>query len=314
MFDNESISRMSKATAYDKDGEKIGKVGQIYADNETGEPTFATVSTGLFGTSESFVPLKGARMDGDDLRVDYLKEQVKDAPRVDDNGQLSPAEEDRLYEHYRLDAPGAGRRDDEHRVSDHDKGEIATGTAAAGTAAAGTAAAAGHERHEYRDHDREHATRDHDKVREHDKGRDHAAGTDTVTAHEERLTAGTRTEEAGRVRLRKYTTTEKETVEVPVSKEKLVVEREDVSGKARPGGLDENRTGRGEHEEEIVLREEKPVIGKETVENERVRVGKETVTGTEKVTEEVRKEHIDVDGDHGHDARHADKDVRDDRR
>ena len=250
MFDKDSIARMSKATAYDRDGDKIGKVGQIYADNETGEPTFATVSTGLFGTSETFVPLTNAKLEGDDLHVAYTKEQVKDAPRVDDDGELSPAEEDRLYAHYQLAAPGAAHTGDDVKAP-----------AAAGTATGG--------------HD----------------------ATQTVTAHEERLTAGTQTEETGRVRLRKYTTTEKETIEVPVSKEKLVVERENVSGEARPGGLDANATGDSTVEEEIVLREERAVVGKETVENERVRVGKETVTDTERVTEEVRKEHIDVDGD-----------------
>src|SRR5690606_8641292 len=124
------------------------------------------------------------------------------------------------------------------------------------------------------------------------------------TAHEERLNVGTREEEAGRARLRKHTTTEKETVEVPVSKEKLVVEREDVDGKARKGGLDE--TADGDRDEEIVLREERPVVEKETVERERVNVGKEKVTDTETVSDELRTEHIDVEGDAAEDRRGRD--------
>ncbi|GAB36137.1 YsnF/AvaK domain-containing protein [Gordonia otitidis] len=116
-----------------------------------------------------------------------------------------------------------------------------------------------------------------------------------MTANQERLNVDTRSEEAGRVRLRKYTTTETEQVEVPVAKEKLVVEREDADGTVRKGGLDQR--GDDELEEEIVLREERPVVEKETVERERLRVGKETVTENQIVSEEIRTEHVDVQGE-----------------
>jgi sporulation protein YlmC with PRC-barrel domain len=82
------------------DGEKIGSIGQLYADDDTGEPTWVTVKTGLFGTSQSFVPVEGAHSQGDDLVVPYTKEHVKDAPRVDVDGHLTPEEEDRLYTYY----------------------------------------------------------------------------------------------------------------------------------------------------------------------------------------------------------------------
>ena len=81
-------------------GEKIGSVGQIYLDDQTGEPTFVTANTGLFGMSQSFVPLRGARMENGNVIVDFDKTTVKDAPRVDDDGSLSPAEEDQLYAYY----------------------------------------------------------------------------------------------------------------------------------------------------------------------------------------------------------------------
>jgi hypothetical protein len=81
-------------------GDKIGPIGQLYADDDTGEPTWVTVKTGLFGTAQSFVPVEGARIDGGDLVVPYTKDQVKDAPRVDTDGHLEPEEEDRLYTHY----------------------------------------------------------------------------------------------------------------------------------------------------------------------------------------------------------------------
>ena len=88
------------------DGDKIGSIGQVYADDENGQPTWATAKTGLFGMSESFVPLEGARVEGGDILVPYTKEQVKDAPRVDTDGRLEPDEEDRLYAHYGLSGGG----------------------------------------------------------------------------------------------------------------------------------------------------------------------------------------------------------------
>lgn len=83
-------------------GDKIGSVSQAYADDVDGRPSWVTVKTGLFGMAESFVPLEGARLDGDDIVVPYSKEQVKGAPRIEVEGHLDPAEEERLYAHYQL--------------------------------------------------------------------------------------------------------------------------------------------------------------------------------------------------------------------
>jgi uncharacterized protein (TIGR02271 family) len=84
--------------------QRIGKVGQVFLDDETSSPQWVTVQTGLFGTRESFVPLAGAQIAGEgDLRIPYDKEQVKDAPSVDaEAGHLSEAEEAALYRHYGL--------------------------------------------------------------------------------------------------------------------------------------------------------------------------------------------------------------------
>ena len=81
-------------------GEKIGSVGQFYVDDRTGEPTFVAAHTGLFGTSASFVPLRGARADQGNVIVAFDRTTVKDSPRVDDLGSLTPEEEDRLYAYY----------------------------------------------------------------------------------------------------------------------------------------------------------------------------------------------------------------------
>ena len=116
-----------------------------------------------------------------------------------------------------------------------------------------------------------------------------------MTLSEERLAAGKETVESGRARLRKYTTKHIEKVEVPVTKERLVVERKPASGDSKSHALKDS----GERVEEITLHEERPVVGKETVPVEEVRVGKERVTETERVSGEVRKEHADVDVDKG---------------
>jgi hypothetical protein len=89
-------------TAYDPDGNKLGSIQDIYFDDESDQPAWITVKTGLFGRKASFAPLDGARTtdSGDDLVVAYSQDQVKDAPNIDADGALSADEEQRLYEHY----------------------------------------------------------------------------------------------------------------------------------------------------------------------------------------------------------------------
>jgi len=87
-------------TLVGSDGEKIGKVAEVYTDQEGGQPEWALVNTGLFGKRSHFVPLAGASPHGEEVRVTVAKDQVKDAPSVEDDGQLSEDEERRLFEHY----------------------------------------------------------------------------------------------------------------------------------------------------------------------------------------------------------------------
>lgn len=108
MIDKEQLNRLldSKATVLDSEGHKIGTVGELYLDDRTQDPSWASVKTGLFGMSESFVPLDEATADGDDIHVPYTKDQVKDAPRIDPDGHLEPADEERLHSHYGLSGHG----------------------------------------------------------------------------------------------------------------------------------------------------------------------------------------------------------------
>jgi uncharacterized protein (TIGR02271 family) len=279
MINETQIQQVIGTTAVDADGDKIGKVSEIYLDDETGRPEWATVHTGLFGTKETFVPLAQADLSGDNLRLPYDKAKVKDAPKIDTDGHLSPQEEQELYRYYGL---GSGTTTD---TTTQSTTQTTTGTAGlAGTA--GVAGTAGH------------TDRDRDGVRDDVRG---AVGHDTsgpttdnaMTRSEERLDVGTRSEEVGRARLRKYVTTENVTETVPVSREEVRVEREPITDANVGNALDGPAISEEEHE--VTLRAERPVVEKEAVPVERVRLDKETVTDQERVSADVRKEEIEVD-------------------
>src|SRR3954469_24938758 len=102
-INTEDITRLRGQELVDRDGDKIGKIEEIYLDEQTGKPEWLAVKTGLFGSNVSFVPLAQATTEGDAVRVPYEKSQVKDAPNAEADGQLSQDEEARLYAHYGLD-------------------------------------------------------------------------------------------------------------------------------------------------------------------------------------------------------------------
>ena len=84
------------------DGEKIGKVGDVYLDNAGGQPAWVTVRSGLLGSGEHFVPLDDATVDDGALRVPYDKLTVLAAPSIAVDVLLSPHDEVELYSHYGL--------------------------------------------------------------------------------------------------------------------------------------------------------------------------------------------------------------------
>ncbi|CAN5525630.1 PRC and DUF2382 domain-containing protein [soil metagenome] len=94
------VSDLIDRNAVDSDGSKIGTVSDVYLDNQSGQPEWLAVATGMFGSKVSFVPIAGAELVDDDVMVGYPTSQVKDAPRCDADGELSPEEEDSLYAHY----------------------------------------------------------------------------------------------------------------------------------------------------------------------------------------------------------------------
>jgi uncharacterized protein (TIGR02271 family) len=247
MITEQHLSSVIGSTAVGTDG-KLGTVGEVFLDDETGRPEWATVRTGLFGTKEAFVPLADADLSGEDLRVPYAKDKVKNAPHIDSDGHLSPAEEEELYRYYGL---GFGN-----------------GTApVADTTSRGTVG-----------HDTSGPTTD-----------------DAMTRSEEHLQVGTRQVESGRARLRKYVVTENVTQTVPVSREEVRLEREPITDANISNALDGPAISEEEHE--VVLHAETPVVAKEAVPVERVRLDTQTVTEQQTVTDTVRKEQIELDAD-----------------
>src|SRR3954453_16379030 len=109
MIGTETISRVIGKDVYDASGQKIGSASEVYLDDESGQPEWVTVRTGLFGTKESFVPIRDADLTDDGVRVPVSKDQVKDAPKIDADGHLSPQDEQELYRYYSMDAGTTGR-------------------------------------------------------------------------------------------------------------------------------------------------------------------------------------------------------------
>lgn len=286
MTNHSNIESLRHSHVFGSDGEKIGKVGEVYLDDQTGEPTFATVNTGLFGTKETFVPLDRAQTTEDGITVPYTKEFVKDAPNIDDDGSLSPEEEQRIYEYYSMnhsgDADARGTRDR----------DAAAGTAA-GTAATDDRAAAARDGHTA--DERLAAERNGNAVQD---DRRAAGAENDVVAHEEHLRATGKAErrQTGGVRLRKHVVTDTETVEVPVRREEVHVEREKIDPDSPEARAAAKGAFTGDGEETVVTTfEERPVVTTETVATERVSLNKEATEHTEQVTGEVRKEEIEID-------------------
>ncbi|HEX2105072.1 MAG TPA: PRC and DUF2382 domain-containing protein [Solirubrobacteraceae bacterium] len=264
-------------TLYDRDGDKIGTIEDVYLDRNSGDPEWLAVKTGLFGSNVSFVPIRDAAAHGDDVRVQHEKDLVKDAPNVEADGQLSPEEERRLYQHY-------GRSDyDEWTDTSEDRTEALFGRDESDRFAAGRTGDGD------RDLDSEGDARG-------TVGHDTSGPTtdDAMTRSEEEVDIGTQRRETGRARLRKYVTTENVERTVPVQREDVRVDREPITDANRDAALDGPEISEEEHE--VTLHTEEPVVEKRAVPKERVRLDKEVHTDEETVSEEVRKEHIEAEG------------------
>jgi uncharacterized protein (TIGR02271 family) len=237
------------------DGQKIGTVADVYFDKDTRQPEWALVTTGMFGTKHSFVPITSASTTSEGLQVPFTKDQVKDAPRLDDDGELSQDEELLLSQHYGIDyseAPSDSGLPEGGAPAPQGRGPVGNDVSGPET-------------------------------------------DEAMTRSEEELRLDKIRRPSGLVRLRKYITTEQVAATVPVQREEARIEREPITdanvGAAMRGG------DLTEEEHELTLSEEEVTVDKKVVPKERVRLDKDVVTEERSVTEDVRKENIDVEGD-----------------
>lgn len=224
----------------DRDGEKLGKLADVYVDDQTGQPVWLLVQTGLFGKKETLAPFAGAITQKDAIQIPYAKDQVSDAPKVEPDVDLDPAEEARLFDHYGVATSG-------------------------GTAGDGPRPAPAPQ----------------------------IGGDDAMTRSEEELRVGTVRRPSELVRLKKYVVTEPVTTTVPVEREVVRVEREPITEDNVDQAMGGPEISAGEHE--VVLSEEEVVVDKQAVPKERLRVDTDTSTEERTVSEEIRREQIDVE-------------------
>ncbi len=255
-----TLERLDGQPVIGSDGSKIGTVEDIYFDQDTREPEWALVKTGMFGSKTTFVPITNATVEGDELRVPFSKDQVKGAPNLEDDGELSQDEEAMLAQHYGMS----------YSEAPSDTGlPQGGGQPVQGEQEAQTAPV----------------------------GRDTSGPTtdEAMTRSEEELRVGKVRRPSGLVRLRKHIVEEQVSQTVPVEREQVRVEREPITdanmGKAMDG------PALSEEEHELTLTEEQVVVDKEVVPKERIRLDKDVVVEEQQVSETVSREEIEVDGD-----------------
>lgn len=267
-----NIKDLFNATAYDKAGDKLGSVKEVFVDEQSGQPTFVEVNHGLFGMNSSLVPLRGHDFTGDELKLAFSKDRIENAPEFDSDKPLTPEAQADIFKHYDLENA-------QDVTTYRDERDERAGVAGAGAHAKDETAAT-----DRVDTDRAAAT-DHNLTNNEDE----------VIRSEERLDVNKERVATGEARLRKYVVTDTETVEVPVEREEVRVERTPISEEEAAnfnGTIGANDT----EEASVTLHEEHVNVEKKTVPVEKVNLSKETIKDTETHTEDLRKEQIDTDG------------------
>ena len=297
-----NIKDLFNATAYDKNGEKLGDVNEVFVDDQSGQPTFVEVNHGLFGMNSSLVPLRGHDFSGDDLKLGFSKDRIKDAPDFDSDKPLTPEAQSDIFKHYGLDNArdvtdykdsNLDSKRDVQAGADKDHNLTAGAGAGAGIAGAGVAGA-----HADGNKPDTHTTDAAATERKAGVADDAAAARTNndgeLIRSEEQLNVNKERVASGEARLRKYVVTDTESVEVPVEREEVRVERTPINAE---DAKNYNGSISGDSEEaSVTLHEERVNVNKETVPVEKINLKKDTVRDTETHTEELRKEQIDTDG------------------
>jgi uncharacterized protein (TIGR02271 family) len=280
--------RYAGYTVYDNAGSKIGKVDDLFLD-ENDSPEYIGVKMGFLGTRSTLIPMELATTDesAGTITVASDKRDGQERPAFDDDREITPEYENEVRSYYGLGA--ATGTEDRGSYGDYEGSGSTTGAGTTGSTEAGTVGAGmsmgDTETGEFREHDAG------------DEGVNQSRGDDLadedelrVQRSEEELRAGTREREAGSMRVRKRVRTDRERIEVPTKHEEVSVERVPVSGEATEAQI-------GEDEVSVPVTEEEVIVDKRAVAKEEVRLRKDVVEGTEVVEEDVRREEIDVEDD-----------------
>ena len=292
-----NIKDLFDATAYDKAGEKLGSVKEVFVDEQTGQPTFVEVNHGLFGMSSSLVPLRGHDFNGDDLKLAFSKDRIENAPDFDSDKPLTPEAQSDIFKHYQLENAQDVTTYQDGNVDAQQRrdADLKTGAAGAGVAGAGAAGAGAAHTDTTAAHTDTTAAHTDTTARTGAATDNNVADNGEIIRSEERLDVNKERVATGEARLRKYVVTDTETVEVPVEREEVRVERTPISEAEAAnfnGTIGDNDT----EEASVTLHEERVNVDKKTVPVEKVNLSKETIKDTETHTEELRKEQIDTDG------------------
>jgi uncharacterized protein (TIGR02271 family) len=267
--------RFAGYTVYDPDGDKIGKVDDLFVD-ENDQPEYIGVKMGLLGTRSTLIPWQMVEVREDDstLIVSADDAHVKNGPTFDDDQDITPEFENEVYSYYGLQQTG----------STEDRGTYADYSSETTGESAGPGMAMG--------------DTDPGEFREHPPAEEGVSGEGAedlededelrVQRSEEELTAGTREREAGQLKVRKRVRTDREQIEVPTRHEEVSVERVPVEGEASEAQI-------GEDEVVVPVTEEEVVTDKRAVAKEEVRIRKDVVEDTEVVEEDVRREEVEVE-------------------
>jgi uncharacterized protein (TIGR02271 family) len=265
--------RYAGYTVYDHDYEKIGKVDDLFVD-ENDSPEYIGVKMGFLGTRSTLIPFELSRVNDERqvIEISKNKETVKNGPTFDDDREITPEFESEVYSYYGLQHTNGTDSRSAYGSYYSDEGTVGPGMTMGDT-----------ETGEFRQH------------AAYDEGVNQSRGDDLededelrVQRTEEELAAGTREREAGQLKVRKRVRTDREHIEVPTRHEEVSVERVPVEGEAKEAEI-------GEDEVVVPVTEEEVVVGKRPVVKEEVRIRKDVVEDTEVVEEDVRREEIEVE-------------------
>src|SRR5918998_5503879 len=263
---------------YDPNGQKIGKVDDLFVD-ENDNPEYVGVKMGFLGMSSTLIPWQLVTPDEGSGRLTVAtdKDTAKNGPAFDDDREITPEFEQQVYSYYGLQSASASESSGSYG-SYYSEESTDAGTVGPGMSMGDTDSG------EFREHASE------------EEGVHDQSGSDLededelrVQRTEEELRAGTREREAGALNVRKRVRTEREQVNVPTRHEEVSVERVPVNDR------EASEAEIGEDEVTMPVTEEEVVTEKRPVVKEELRIRKNVVQGEEIVEEDVRKEEVDVD-------------------